>query len=61
MVSPRIPRLQPWGVVNSKGVPISVVSQMLGHTSAAFTQAVYVHTLPGMGRDAAGVISRALW
>ena len=45
----------------SQGVPISVVSQMLGHTSAAFTQAVYVHTLPGMGRDAAGVISRALW
>jgi integrase len=45
----------------AQGVPIGVVSQMLGHTSAAFTQSVYVHVLPGMGRDAASVMGRTLW
>jgi integrase len=44
----------------AEGVPIGVVSQMLGHTSAAFTLSVYAHVLPGMGRDAAIAIGRAL-
>jgi integrase len=44
----------------AEGVPIGVVSQMLGHTSAAFTLSVYAHVLPGMGREAEAVIGRAL-
>jgi integrase len=44
----------------AEGVPVGVVSQMLGHTSAAFTLSVYAHVLPGMGREAATVIGRAL-
>lgn len=45
----------------AQGVPIGVVSQMLAHTSPAFTQTTYVHVLPGMGRDAATIIGRTLW
>jgi len=35
------------------GVPLKVVSERLGHSSPAFTMAVYQHVLPGMQRDAA--------
>jgi integrase len=35
------------------GVPLKVVSERLGHSTPAFTMAVYQHVLPGMQRDAA--------
>lgn len=39
------------------GVPISVISERLGHRSAAFTLSQYVHVLPGMQAQAAEAIS----
>jgi integrase len=35
------------------GVPVKVVSERLGHASAAFTMSVYQHILPGMQAEAA--------
>ena len=40
------------------GVPLKVVSERLGHSTPAFTMAVYQHVLPGMQRDAADVFAR---
>ena len=40
------------------GVPLKVVSERLGHSSPAFTMAVYQHVLPGMQRDAADIFAR---
>ena len=42
------------------GVPLKVVSERLGHSSPAFTMAVYQHVLPGMQRDAARVFARLM-
>jgi integrase len=42
------------------GVPIKVVSKMLGHTSAAFTMDVYCHVLPHMQEEAADKVERRL-
>jgi integrase len=42
------------------GVPLKVVSERLGHSSPAFTMAVYQHVLPGMQRDAAEVFARLI-
>ncbi|WP_448639421.1 site-specific integrase [Geodermatophilus sp. URMC 63] len=35
------------------GVPVTVVSERLGHASATITLTVYQHVHPGMGREAA--------
>jgi len=40
------------------GVPLKVVSGRLGHSTPAFTMAVYQHVLAGMQRDAANVFAR---
>lgn len=40
------------------GVPPKVVSERLGHSTPAFTMAVYQHVLPGMQRDAANIFAR---
>ena len=40
------------------GVPLKVVSERLGHSTPAFTMAVYQHVLPGMQRDAADIFAR---
>jgi len=37
----------------SAGVPVKVVSEMLGHSSVALTLDVYSHVLPHMQEDAA--------
>lgn len=37
----------------AKGVPVKVVSERLGHTSATITLQVYAHVMPGNQRDAA--------
>lgn len=42
------------------GEPIKVVSERLGHSTPAFTMAVYQHVLPGMGRHAAVTFARLL-
>lgn len=42
------------------GVPLKVVSERLGHSSPAFTMAVYQHVLPGMQRDAAETFARLI-
>jgi integrase len=42
------------------GVPLKVVSERLGHSTPAFTMAVYQHVLPGMQRDAASTFARLI-
>lgn len=42
------------------GVPIGVVSERLGHASPEFTLHRYAHVMPGMQRDAADTIARAV-
>ena len=41
------------------GVPVKVVSERLGHSTPAFTMAVYQHVLPGMQRDAVQMVANA--
>lgn len=40
------------------GVPVKVVSERLGHASAAFTMTVYQHVLPGMQSEAAELFAQ---
>jgi integrase len=42
------------------GVPVKVVSEMLGHADVATTLRIYAHVLPNMQRDAAAVMERLL-
>lgn len=42
------------------GIPLKVVSERLGHSTPAFTMAVYQHVLPGMQRDAANIFARLI-
>jgi integrase len=42
------------------GVPIGVVSERLGHASPEFTLHRYAHVMPGMQREAADRIARAV-
>ena len=42
------------------GIPLKVVSERLGHSTPAFTMAVYQHVLPGMQRDAANTFARLI-
>ena len=42
------------------GIPLKVVSERLGHSTPAFTMAVYQHVLPGMQRDAANTLARLI-
>lgn len=42
------------------GVPIGVVSERLGHASPEFTLHRYAHVMPGMQREAADIIARAV-
>jgi integrase len=39
------------------GVHLKIVSARLGHASETFTASVYQHALPGMDREAAGMIA----
>jgi integrase len=41
------------------GVPVKVVSERLGHSTPAFTMAVYQHVLRGMQRDAVQAVANA--
>ncbi len=42
------------------GVPIGVVSERLGHSDPGFTLSRYLHIMPGMQREAADKIARAV-
>jgi integrase len=42
------------------GVPVKVVSERLGHSTAAFTMTVYQHVLPGMQSEAADLFARLI-
>jgi Phage integrase family len=43
-----------------QGVDVLYVSELLGHSSAAITQAVYQHSRPERVRDAVNTISKAI-
>jgi integrase len=42
------------------GVPVKVVSEMLGHASPTITLAVYAHVMPGMAEEAGAALSASL-
>jgi len=44
----------------SRGIPVKVVSEMLGHASVAITLDTYSHVLPNMQQGAARVMEEAL-
>jgi integrase len=46
-------RLTQGSLLIPEGVPIEVVSELLGHSNEAFTVSVYRHALPGMQKAAA--------
>ena len=43
-----------------EGVPVAVVSQMLGHANPAITLGIYAHAIPGAQREAARAIQNLL-
>ena len=44
----------------SRGIPVRLVSERLGHASPGFTLNVYAHTLPGAQAAAAEDLARIL-
>lgn len=42
------------------GVPVKVVSEMLGHATPTITLAVYAHVIPGMAEEAGAALSASL-
>ena len=44
----------------SRGIPVRLVSERLGHASAGFTLSVYAHTLSGAQAAAAEDLARIL-
>ena len=44
----------------SRGIPVRLVSERLGHASAGFTLSVYAHVLPGAQHEAAEDLARIL-
>lgn len=44
----------------ASGVPVKVVSEMLGHASPTITLSIYAHVLPGMAEEAGAALSSAL-
>lgn len=44
----------------ASGVPVKVVSEMLGHASPTITLSVYAHVMPGMGEEAGAALSASL-
>lgn len=44
----------------ASGVPVKVVSELLGHASPTITLSIYAHVLPGMSEDAGAALSKSL-
>lgn len=47
-------------ILIASGVPVKVVSEMLGHSNTSITQDLYTHVLPTMQRQAADTLDRLL-
>jgi integrase len=47
-------------IAMSRGVPLKVVSERLGHSDPTFTARIYQHVLPGMQREAAETVAGAI-
>lgn len=47
-------------ILLAAGLPVNVVSEVMGHSSAAITWGVYGHTIPATRRAAADAMDRAL-
>ena len=44
----------------ASGVPVKVVSEMLGHASPTITLSIYAHVMPGMAEEAGAALSARL-
>jgi integrase len=44
----------------ASGVPVKVVSEMLGHANPVVTISIYQHVLPGMAEEAGAALSKSL-
>lgn len=44
----------------SAGVPVKVVSEMLGHGSPTITLSIYAHVMPDMAESAGAALSASL-
>jgi len=44
----------------ASGVPVKVVSEMLGHSSPTITLSIYAHVMPGMAEEAGAALSASL-
>lgn len=44
----------------ASGVPVKVVSEMLGHASPTITLSIYAHVMPGMAEEAGAALSASL-
>jgi integrase len=44
----------------ASGVPVKVVSEMLGHSSPTITLSIYAHLMPGMAEEAGAALSASL-
>jgi len=42
------------------GIPAKVISERLGHSTAAFTLQTYTHVIPGMDQDAADTVAKLI-
>jgi integrase len=42
------------------GVPVKVVSEILGHSSPTITLSTYAHVMPGMAEEAGAALSASL-
>ena len=42
------------------GVPVKVVSEILGHASVTITLSTYAHVMPGMAEEAGAQLSASL-
>jgi hypothetical protein len=47
-------------VMMASGVPLKIVSDILGHASVAITGDIYGHVSPGVSREAAAKLAAAL-
>ena len=43
-----------------EGVPVTVVSEMLGHANVSITLRIYAHAIPGAQREAAQALQNLL-
>ncbi len=47
-------------IMLANGVPVKVVSEILGHSSPTITLSIYAHVLPGMAEEAGAALSARL-